>query len=161
MDEAYVTELVTALIVGLYRDERFKSRTNDKDGSGANSNTLQKIDLIYDDENSTCTAQIDWYRAWNRARTLAMGVYLAKDIVNAPHNVLNSESLAETAQRLAQQHGSRLSCQVLSAEECEELGMGAFLGVARGSETLVVVGRKTTATERLEATGNCRQGFAL
>jgi leucyl aminopeptidase len=135
MDEAYVTELVTALIVGLYRDERFKSRTNDKDGSGANSNTLQKIDLIYDDENSTCTAQIDWYRAWNRARTLAMGVYLAKDIVNAPHNVLNSESLAETAQRLAQQHGSRLSCQVLSAEECEELGMGAFLGVARGSET--------------------------
>jgi leucyl aminopeptidase len=154
VDEVYVTELVTALYVGLYKDERFKSRNNDKDGNNAGasaSNTLQRmrIDFMYDDR-TTSTAdggeevdaprpRIDLERAVKRAvkraRIVAEGVYLAKDIVNAPHNVLNSLALAETAQRLAQQHGSRLSCQVLSAEECEELGMGAFLGVARGSET--------------------------
>jgi leucyl aminopeptidase len=138
MDEEYITEVVTALYVGLYRDERFKSRTdkNGDNGSFSASNTLQRIDLMYDDDDDdTSTAAINWERAVKRARILAEGVYLAKDIVNAPHNVLNSLALAETAQRLAQQHGSRLTCQVLSAEECEELGMGAFLGVARGSET--------------------------
>jgi leucyl aminopeptidase len=134
LDEEYVTELVTALYVSLYRDERFKSsRNNDNDDV---SNTLQKIDLIYDDDSSsTADVPIDWKRAIAKARILAEGVYLAKDIVNAPHNVLNSLSLAETAQRLARKYGPRLSCQVLSAEECEQLNMGAFLGVARGSET--------------------------
>jgi hypothetical protein len=34
-------------------------------------------------------------------RALATGLLLAKEIVNAPHNVLNSESSADAAQRLA------------------------------------------------------------
>jgi leucyl aminopeptidase len=55
--------------------------------------------------------------------------------VNAPHNVLNSESLADTAQRLAENSNGRLTCTILGKDECEKRGMGAYLGVARGSET--------------------------
>ena len=60
---------------------------------------------------------------------------MTKDIVNSPHNVLNSESLAETAKRIAEESGGSLTCTILGKEECEERGMGAYLGVARGSET--------------------------
>merc|ERR1719390_329197 len=66
---------------------------------------------------------------------IATGISMTKDIVNAPHNVLNSESLADTAKRLAEESGGSLKCVVLGKEECEERGMGAYLGVARGSET--------------------------
>lgn len=66
---------------------------------------------------------------------LANGVALTKDIVNAPHNVLNSESLANVAKRIADESGGTIKCLILDKEECEKRGMGAYLGVARGSET--------------------------
>mmetsp|Transcript_15629 Transcript_15629/g.33790 ORF Transcript_15629/g.33790 Transcript_15629/m.33790 type:complete len:108 (-) Transcript_15629:95-418(-) len=70
-----------------------------------------------------------------QAKKLATGMHMTKDIVNAPHNVLNSESLADTARRLAEESGGSLTCKVLGKEECEERGMIAYLGVTRGSET--------------------------
>ena len=60
---------------------------------------------------------------------------LTKDIVNAPHNVLNSESLADTAKKIAEESGGSITCEILGKEECEKRGMGCYLGVARGSET--------------------------
>ena len=61
---------------------------------------------------------------------------LTKDIVNAPHNILNSISLARTAQRLASESKDGcITCEILGKAECEERGMGAYLGVSRGSET--------------------------
>ena len=69
-----------------------------------------------------------------KGKTVAKGIVLAKDIVNAPHNVLNSESLAETAQRVADASPC-LSCRILNKAECQQRGMGAYLAVARGSET--------------------------
>jgi len=66
---------------------------------------------------------------------LANGCSLTKDIVNAPHNVLNSESLADTAKRIAKESGGSITCEILGKKECEKRGMGAYLGVARGSET--------------------------
>jgi len=62
-------------------------------------------------------------------------VIMTKDIVNAPHNVLNSESLANTAKQIAEESDGSLTIKVLGKEECEERGMGSYLGVARGSET--------------------------
>jgi hypothetical protein len=66
---------------------------------------------------------------------IASGISLTRDIVNAPHNVLNSESLAETAKRIALESDGAITCEILGKEECEKRGMGAYLGVARGSET--------------------------
>ena len=64
-----------------------------------------------------------------------MGVILAKDVVNSPHNILNSVSLADTAKRIAMASAGSLTGQILDKDACEERGMGAFLAVARGSET--------------------------
>lgn len=68
-------------------------------------------------------------------KSLAEGIFLSKDIVNAPHNILNSESLANVARQIAEESEGTISCKILGKEECEERGMGSYLGVARGSET--------------------------
>ena len=49
--------------------------------------------------------------------------------------MLNSLSLANTAKEIAAQSDGRITCTILNKEECEARGMGAYLGVARGSET--------------------------
>ena len=64
-------------------------------------------------------------------KKLVNGVFLGKDIVNAPHNILNSMSLANTAKKIARESpGGVLTCKILGKKECEERGMGAYLGVA-------------------------------
>jgi leucyl aminopeptidase len=125
---AYVTEMTTALWVGLYKDKRFKSIKDDTDDAG-NVNT---IDLIVPDGNYD---RETIRNAIANGRTHSAAVYLSKDIVNAPHNVLNSVSLVDTAQRLNKMYKRTLRCQILDQEECQRRGMGAYLGVARGSET--------------------------
>jgi leucyl aminopeptidase len=59
------------------------------------------------------------------------GVELARQLVASPPNVITPEALAQTAAELAAAFG--LELKVLGPEECEALGMGAYLGVARGS----------------------------
>ena len=59
------------------------------------------------------------------------GVTLARDMVNEPPNVLTPTRMAEIAHELAQ--AEALECRVLERHDMEELGMGGFLGVAKGS----------------------------
>jgi leucyl aminopeptidase len=55
----------------------------------------------------------------------------ARDLVNAPANLLTPAALAETARRIAREHG--LTCRVMGPGEIRKRKMGAILGVARGS----------------------------
>lgn len=87
---------------------------------------------VFSDAGSAPSGMQD---ALDGGKKMALGVHMTKDIVNAPHNVLNSESLADTAKRIAAESGGSLTCKILGKEECEERGMGAYLGVARASET--------------------------
>ena len=118
-----LVDFTTAFYQNLYSDNRYKS----KDKKVAED---MKSLAIWTE------ASLDETAAVQEGRQLATGILLAKDIVNAPHNVLNSLSLAETARRLAQDSDDGcISCEILGKDECEKRGMGAFLGVARGSET--------------------------
>jgi len=67
----------------------------------------------------------------NLGRILAEATNLARDMVNEPANYMTPSQMAETAKRLAENYGLELS--VLEKEQMQELGMGALLGVARGS----------------------------
>ncbi len=66
-----------------------------------------------------------------RARKVAEGVYLARDLVNEPPNLLTPEALAERAREL---EALGVEVEVLDEKAIAELGMGAFLAVAQGSE---------------------------
>ncbi len=59
------------------------------------------------------------------------GVELARQLVAAPPNVVTPQALADTATEIATTFG--LELKVLERADCEALGMGAYLGVARGS----------------------------
>lgn len=67
-----------------------------------------------------------------RGERVADGVRLARDLVNEPAGELTPRKLADVAQRVAKEHG--LEIKVMGPKECEKLGMGMYLAVARGSE---------------------------
>ncbi|MFQ5856972.1 MAG: leucyl aminopeptidase [Anaerolineae bacterium] len=60
------------------------------------------------------------------------GVKLARDLGNRPGNLATPTHLAETAERIADETGMR--CEIFDEEQMRKLGLGALLGVARGSE---------------------------
>jgi leucyl aminopeptidase len=119
-------DLSSSFYTALYSDNRY--RTGDKKKLPAED--LKSVTFV--SEASSADGANDALAA---GKKVATGIHMTKDIVNSPHNVLNSESLAETAMRLAKDSGGTLKCTILGKKECEERGMGAYLGVARGSET--------------------------
>jgi leucyl aminopeptidase len=125
VDGGDIQDVTTDLLSHFYSDQRFKSSRDDKGVS-----KCKEIILVWTSPNENLPLE-----QVERAKSVADGVFLTKDIVNAPHNVLNSFALAESAQRLAKESGGRLHCKILEANDCEKRGMGAYLGVARGSET--------------------------
>ncbi len=66
-----------------------------------------------------------------KGRVLAEAANQARDMVNEPANYMTPGDMAETAKKLAETYG--LEVDVLEREQMQELGMGALLGVAKGS----------------------------
>ncbi len=104
-------------ILALNQDRRFKSEPDKTETQ------LEHIHLLAfpGEEAAIQTAQI-----------VCEGVILARELVAAPPNVVTPDMLAETAARMA--HDYDLKLTVLEREDCEALGMGAYLGVAQASD---------------------------
>jgi leucyl aminopeptidase len=64
-------------------------------------------------------------------RTFGEAATVARTLVDEPPNVLNPDTFAERARRLAKDH--HLACRVLGPRELERQGMELLLGVCRGS----------------------------
>jgi leucyl aminopeptidase len=67
-----------------------------------------------------------------RGEILARATWLARDLINAPANEVHPTQVAEVARQVARE--GKLKVKILEREDCARLGMGAFLGVAQGSE---------------------------
>ncbi len=70
-------------------------------------------------------------RGVKTAEILSDSVLLVRDLGNEPANTATPTYLAARARALAAEHGLR--CQVLERSDMQALGMGALLGVAKGS----------------------------
>ncbi len=123
-----LADLSTEFYATLYSDNRY--RTGSKVTNKVED--LESVSVVFEGGISDADAASE---AIASGKSLAEGIFLAKDIVNAPHNVLNSESLANVARQIAEESNGTITCKILGKEECEERGMGSYLGVARGSET--------------------------
>jgi leucyl aminopeptidase len=103
--------------LALYQDTRFKSEPDET------GNKVEQVHLLgYGGQDAALV----------RAQQIVSGVILARELVAAPANIVTPITLAETAQAIAQEHG--LEVEILEREDCEKLGMGAFLGVAQASD---------------------------
>jgi leucyl aminopeptidase len=109
--------ITEGIILALHQDNRFKSDPEDKAAK------LETVELLGLGSQET---------AIERAEKISDGVILARELVASPANIVTSVSMAETAQKIAAEGG--LDLEILEWEDCEKLGMGAFLGVARASE---------------------------
>jgi leucyl aminopeptidase len=69
-----------------------------------------------------------------KAVSVAKGVALTKYLVEAPPNVCTPSHLAAAAAHIASLSNGSMELKVLEKKECEELGMGCYLGVAECSD---------------------------
>ncbi|MDQ2098197.1 MAG: leucyl aminopeptidase [Tychonema bourrellyi B0820] len=115
--DATASAIVEGVELALHLDHRFKSEPEDKSGA------IDQIDLL---------GFVASESAIVRARQITAGVILARELVAAPANSVTPITMAETAQSLAAECGLELT--ILEREDCEKLGMGAFLGVAQASD---------------------------
>jgi leucyl aminopeptidase len=109
--------LMEAIELTLHQDTRFKSDAEDK------VTKLEQIDLL-----GLAGQEI----SITQARQICAGVTLARELVSAPANVVTPGVMAETAEAIAHEYGLELT--ILEQADCEKLGMGSFLGVAKASD---------------------------
>ena len=105
----------------VYRFDQFKSKKDKV------RRPLRKLTFIVDRRNELAAAE----EALCEGQAIAEGMALAKDLANLPGNVCTPSHLAETAQKLAEEH--QIECQILEREEMAALGMHALLSVAQSS----------------------------
>jgi leucyl aminopeptidase len=112
--------VVEGAILGTYTFDRYKREKSDKQ--------VQTLQLAEPDGRHRREAA-DGAR---RGEVFARATWLARDLINAPANEVNPAHLAKVALDLAKEAG--LAVQVFERADCRKMGMGAFLGVAAGSE---------------------------
>ncbi len=71
--------------------------------------------------------------AIDRGQAIGAAVCKTRDLVNEPAGTMTPTALAAEAEAVAKKHAS-VTIQVLGPKKCEDLGMGMFLAVARGSD---------------------------
>jgi leucyl aminopeptidase len=107
-------------ILGSYTFDRYKREKTDK--------RVEELRVVEADGRRR-------REATDGARTgeiFAEATCFARDLVNSPANDVHPTFLAKVAADIAKE--AKLGIKVLDRPECQKLGMGAFLGVAAGSE---------------------------
>ncbi len=115
--DATAQAITEGIELALHQDTRFKSDPEQK-GHG-----VEQIELL---------GLAGTEAAITRAQQICSGVILARELVAAPANEVNPVTMAEMAEALGNEYGFEI--EILEKEDCEKLGMGAFLGVAQASD---------------------------
>ncbi len=111
--------IVEGAILGTYRFDKYLKEKNTK--------VIEALSVVEPDRRQQAAARegVGLGEVW------AAAACLTRDLVNEPANVVTPTSLAERAKEIAD--AGRLGLKVLEREQCAELAMGAYLGVAQGS----------------------------
>lgn len=116
--ESAVQAVVEGAIVGDFDPDTYKSDRKDQ--------RIESLTLIASGERGVLERLIE------EARVIAESQNFTRQLVNEPSNRLTPTVLGNHAQQMAQETG--LKCDVYGADKIKELKMGAFWGVAQGSE---------------------------
>lgn len=113
-----VRAIVEGAIVGDFDPDTYKSDRRDQ--------KIESVTVIASGEQPALQ------RALDEAGILGEAQNFTRDLVNEPSNRMTPTILADRARRMASEVG--LKCEVYGADKIQELKMGAFWGVAQGSE---------------------------
>jgi leucyl aminopeptidase len=120
--EAAAEALAEGLVLGGYRFDRHHTREEDRP-----KGVVRSVAVV---TASARQAQAVG-RGLERGRILAEATNEARDLENAPANLMTPTDIASHALELADDVG--LECTVIERAEAERLGMGSYLSVAAGS----------------------------
>lgn len=84
--------------------------------------------LVKDQKSVTATN-----KALKQGLAIANGMSLTRDLGNAPGNVCTPAYLANLAKKMARTE-TKLTAKILGEKQMQDLGMGSFLSVAKGSD---------------------------
>jgi leucyl aminopeptidase len=113
---------VEGTILGSYAFTQHKSDLSDEQPK------LEALTLLQADAASLGAAR----QGATAGQTIAEAACMTRDLANQPSNYLTPTLLAEAAEEMAGKLGLRY--EVLEESQMAELGMGALLGVAQGSD---------------------------
>jgi leucyl aminopeptidase len=108
-------------VLGLYRFDAHKKQRDD------DAAAFEALTIVEHDAKSVPAMA----EAAERGRIVAEAANFARDLANEPGNVLTPTEFAARAEKMARERG--LGFHVYDREWAESQGMGAFLGVAKGS----------------------------
>ncbi len=109
----------TGAALRAWRFDRYRTRDKDED-----KHRLARLTILAREPDHARSA-------WKSARAVVEGVFVTRDLVSEPANILTPARFAERCEELA---GHGLEVEILGRKEMEKLGFGALLGVAQGSE---------------------------
>ncbi|KHN18036.1 Leucine aminopeptidase 1, partial [Glycine soja] len=112
--------IASGAVLGLFEDNRYKSE--------AKKSTLRSIDIIGLGMGPELEKKLKY------AGDVSSGIIFGRELVNSPANVLTPGVLAEEAAKIASTYSDVFTAKILNAEQCAELKMGSYLGVAAASE---------------------------
>jgi leucyl aminopeptidase len=116
--KASAQAIAEGAILGLYSFNRYKK---------AESEDVDEILLVEREREEVPILE----SVVSNGKLIAEATNLARDMGNEPANYMTPGRMAETARELATKY--HLGCMVFDREDMETMGMGALLGVARGS----------------------------
>jgi len=121
VDLAEASEAVAeGSLLASYRFSRYRTKEDPKPAP-------QTLTIVTTERGDARTIE----KAVGVARATADAVFMARDMINAPSNDKTPRELAAQCEAMAKQVG--LTCTVLDEKQIQEIGMGAFWGVAKGS----------------------------
>ena len=112
-----INHIAESARLSAYKDNRFNSKRDEK-------KILKEIEFL----NLKQFEDI----SFKETESICEGVELARRLVAAPPNSLTPLEMSIQASKIAKDHD--LEIKILEKKECEELGMGAYLAVAKGSD---------------------------
>lgn len=115
----FASAIASGTILGIFEDTRYKSESK--------KSALKSVEIIGLGSGAEVEKKLKF------AQDVSSGIILGRELVNSPANVLTPGALAAEASKIASTYSDVLSATILNEEQCKELNMGSYLGVAAAS----------------------------
>ncbi len=109
-------------VLGLYRFSRYHTNGNGEDSE------FKELTIAELDAGRAADMRVGVVEG----QAIAEATMIARNLVNEPANVMTPTAMAETARQVAEENG--LGFETMDNADMKARGMGAFIGVAQGSD---------------------------
>ena len=111
---------ISGAVMGLFEPDKYRTKEKEQ-------RQIDRFEVVIEGADKKTLE-----RGAERGRIIGESANFTRDMANEPGGYLTPTAMADRAKKMAKEFG--LSVDVLDQKQIEKLGMGSFLGVARGSD---------------------------